>query len=146
MKKINMISRILLGVLAFVIFSIMFIHEDKSWHFVTVLFSLIVFGLSFPSTIFANKIIDKGNKIDNKISRIVYYISIPIVLFGICIALYMGILAFDDVFTAAFPSNDFASSLGQAFMILFIIGVMVIVVILPYIQALIINILKLFIK
>ena len=146
MKKINMISRILLGVLAFVIFSIMFIHEDKSWHFVTVLFSLIVFGLSFPSTIFANKIIDNGNKIDNKALRIVYYISLPIVLFGICIALYIGILAFDDVFMSAFPSNDLASSLGQAFMILFIIGVMVIVVILPYIQALIINFLKLFIK
>jgi hypothetical protein len=146
MKKINMISRILLGVLAYVIFSIMFINEDKSWHFVTVLYSLIVFGLSFPSTIFANKIIDKGNKIDNKISRIVYYISIPIVLFGICIALYMGILALDYIFTAVFPSNDFASSLSQALMFLFIIGVMVIVVILPYIQALIINILKLFIK
>lgn len=146
MKKINMISRILLGVLAYVIFSIMFINEDKSWHFVTVLYSLIVFGLSFPSTIFAYKIIDKGNKIDNKISRIVYYISIPIVLFGICIALYIGILAFDDAFMSASPSNDLASSLGQALMILFIIGVMVIVVILPYIQALLINFLKLFIK
>jgi hypothetical protein len=146
MKKINMISRILLGVLAYVIFSIMFINEDKSWYFVTVLYSLIVFGLSFPSTIFANKIIDKGNKIDNKVSRIVYYISYPIVLFGICIALYMGILALGYVFMAAFPSNDLASSLGQALMILFIIGVMVIVVILPYIQALLINFLKLFIK
>lgn len=146
MKKINMISRILLGVLAYVIFSIMFINEDKSWHFVTVLYSLIVFGLSFPSTIFANKIIDKGNKIDNKALRIVYYISLPIVLFGICITLYMGILAFDDIFMSASPSNDLASSLGQALMILFIIGVMVIVVILPYIQALIINFLKIFIK
>ena len=58
MKKINMISRIILAVLAYVIFSIMFINEDKSWHFVTVLYSLIVFGLSFPSTIFANKIIE----------------------------------------------------------------------------------------
>ena len=57
-----MISRVVLAVITFVLFSIMIINEDSSWNIVPIIYSLIVFGFSFPSTIFAKKIIEIGNK------------------------------------------------------------------------------------
>ena len=80
MKKINMISRIILAIMTFIIFSIILINEDSSWNIIPIIFALIVFGLSFPSTKFAEKIIAIGNRINNKFLKIIYYIVLPIVL------------------------------------------------------------------
>ena len=140
MKKINMISRVIMAVITFILFSIMIINEDSSWNVVPVIFSLIVFGLSFPSTIFAEKIIKIGNKINNKLLKIAYYVFLPIVLLGICLIIYMIVLYIDDTFINT--PNEFGAALGQAFLLLFIIAVMTIVIVLPYVQAIIINILK----
>ena len=144
MKKIYMISRIALAIITFILFSIMIINEDSSWNIVPIIFSLIVFGLSFPSTIFAKKIIEIGNKIENTFLKILYYIILPIALLVICLAFYMGILYIYDIFITT--PNEMGSTLGQALLILFISAVVVIMVILPYIQAIIINILKRTIK
>ena len=133
MKKIYNISRIVLACITLLLFSIMLINEDSSWFFVPILFSFIVYILSFPSTIFAKKIIKIQNKFDNIFFKILYYIVLLIALVGICFAFYTGIL---------YISDNFINDLGQALLTLFVVAVIVIVVILPYIQAIIINILK----
>ena len=144
MKKINMMSRIIMVVITFILFSIMIINEDSSWNIVPGIFSLIVFDLSFPSTILAERIIKIGNKINNKLLKIAYYIFLPIILLVICLAIYMIALYIYDAFITT--PNEIGAALGQALLLLFIVTVGVIVIILPYIQAVIINILKRIIK
>lgn len=144
MKKINMISKIIMVVITFILFSIMIINEDSSWNIVPGIFSLIVFGLSFPSTILAEKIIKIWNKINNKLLKIAYYIFLPIILLVICLAIYIIALYIDETFITT--PNELGAALGQALLFLFIVAVGVIVIILPYIQAVIINILKRIIK
>ena len=139
-----MMSRIIMVVITFILFSIMIINEDSSWNIVPGIFSLIVFGLSFPSTILAEKIIKIGNKINNKLLKIAYYIFLPIILFVICLAIYIIALYIYDTFITT--PNELGAALGQALLFLFIVAVGVIVIILPYIQAVIINILKRIIK
>lgn len=131
-------------VITFILFSIMIINEDSSWNIVPGIFSLIVFGLSFPSTILAEKIIKIGNKINNKLLKIAYYIFLPIILLVICLAIYIIALYIYDTFITT--PNELGAALGQALLFLFIVAVGVIVIILPYIQAVIINILKRIIK
>lgn len=131
-------------VITFILFSIMIINEDSSWNIVPGIFSLIVFGLSFPSTILAERIIKIGNKINNKLLKIAYYIFLPIILLVICLAIYMIALYIYDTFITT--PNEIGAALGQALLLLFIVTVGVIVIILPYIQAVIINILKRIIK
>ena len=139
-----MMSRIIMVVITFILFSIMIINEDSSWNIVPGIFSLIVFGLSFPSTILAEKIIKNVNKINNKLLKIAYYIFLPIILFVICLAIYIIALYIYDTFITT--PNELGAALGQALLFLFIVAVGVIVIILPYIQAVIINILKRIIK
>lgn len=144
MKKINMISRVIMTVITFILFSIMIINENSSWNIVPVIFSLIVFGLSFPSTIFAEKIIEIGNKLSNKLLKIVYYVFFPIILLGICLIIYMIVFYIDDYFITT--PNEIGTALGQALLLLFIVVVMVVIIILPYVQAITINILKKILK
>ena len=143
-KKIYMISKVALVIITFVIFSIMIINEDSSWNIVPIIFSLIAFGFSFPSTIFAKKIITIGDKIRNVFFKIVFYIVLPIALLVICLAFYMGINYIYDTFITT--PNELGAALGQALLLLFIVAVVSIAIIMPYIQAIIIIILKRIIK
>ena len=140
MKKINMISRVIMTIITFLLLSIVIINEDSSWFIVPVIYSLIVFGWSFPSTIFAEKIIKTGNKIDNKLLKIAYYVFLPIVLFGICLTVYMIALYINDYIIP--KPTGLGDAIGQVLLLLFIVSVISIIIILPYIQAIIINILK----
>ena len=146
MKKTYMISRIILTVITFVLFSIMVINEDTSAKIIPIIFSSIVFGLSFPSTIFAKKIIEKGNKIENTFLKIGYYIILPIILLLICLISYMIITYIGDNFIITPNENEIGDALGKGLNILFIEAVVVIAIILPYIQSIIINIIKKIIK
>lgn len=68
MKKTYMISRVVLAVITFVLFGIMLINEDSSWNIVPIIFSLIVFCFSFPSTIFATTKFKKSVNIINNLA------------------------------------------------------------------------------
>ena len=144
MKKVYMISRVVLAAMTLILFGIIIINEDSSWKFIPIIFSLIVFGLSFPSTIFAKKIIEIGNKIENIFLKILYYIILPIILLVICLFFYIVILHINDVFTTTL--NELGAALSKTLLLLFIVAIVVIMVILPYIQAIIINVIKKIIK
>ena len=143
-KKIYKISRIILSIIAYILFSIITINEDSSWIIVPIIFAVIVFGLSFPSTIFANKIISIGDNIKGKTLKFLYYLILPFVLLAICLALYSFIIYIDDTYYTV--SNELGPALGHGLFVLFLTIVGAICIIIPYIQALIVLLLRKFIK
>lgn len=144
MKKSYGISRIILAVMTVLIFNILFINEDESWRIIPFIFAAIVFGLSYPSSVISRKLINIGNKIENKILKILYYVLalpfISIFIFG-CICLIMYLIN-ENIPTP----NEMGAALGQALMFLFLIVVVFIGIILPYFQTIIVLILNRFIK
>ncbi len=140
MKKINMISRIILSIIVFILFSIFIMNEDSSWIIIPIIFSVITFGLSFPSTIFAQKIIKIGDKINNKLLKVLYYILLLIILLVLCLVIYFIIINIYD--KHIIHPNEFMDALDIGLLLLFIIYCLILAVVLPYFQAIIINILK----
>ena len=144
MKKSYRISRIILAVVTVIIFNIMFINEDESWRIIPFIFAAIVFGLSYPSSVISRKLINIGNKIENKILNILYYVlALPLISIfifgGICLIMYS--------INENIPTpNEMGAALGQALMFLFLVTVVFIGIILPYIQTIIVLILNRFIK
>lgn len=137
-KKIYKISRIILALLTFIIFNIILFYEDDSLVF-SALFALIAYGVSFPSSIITKKIINIGNKIENKILSILYYIIIlPIIVIVLVILTYVIITSIFD--------NSASLSLSKALFGLFLITVGAICIIVPFAQSLVILILRKFIK
>ena len=144
MKKINMISRIILSIIVFILFSIFIMNEDSSWIIIPIIFSVITFGLSFPSTIFAQKIIKIGDKINNKLLKVLYYILLLIILLVLCLVIYFIIINIYD--KHIIHPNEFMDALDIGLLLLFIIYCLILAVVLPYFQAIIINILKKIVK
>ncbi len=143
-NKWYMISRIIITILTFLIFSIMLINEDSSFSIVPIIFSIIVFCISFPSTMLSKKMIDIGNKIDNKTLKIMYYVIVlPILIFIIFIAIYLII---NNIIDTIPNPNEIGASLGQALLTLFVIAVVTTYIVVPYIQTIIVLILANFIK
>ena len=142
MEKSYKISRIILVVMAFIIFNIMFINEDVSWKILPPIFAIIVFGVSYPSSVISRLLINIGNKLESKLLKILYYvIALPILVF----MLILGIYTIFIINTIPTP-NEFGAALGQALLGLFCIAVGTICVIVPYIQTLIVLVLKRFVK
>jgi len=144
MKKEYKVSRYIILILTFLIFNIMFINEDKSWLILPPIFSLIAFILSFPSSIVSKKFIKIGDNIKNKILKILFYIFLPIVLLLISVGIGIIVAMFFEYILPGI--NDLGNALGQALSILFLIFIIIIAVILPYIQTIIVLILKKFKK
>lgn len=143
-KKIYMISRVILVVITFIIFKIMFIHEDSSWAIVAFIFSLIVFIVSFPSTLISKVFIKIGDRLDKRILKILYYI---IILPALIIFLFSGICCIIGFLYERYPSSDdFASVLGQGLLFLFLVVAWFVCIIIPYIQTLLILFLRSFVK
>lgn len=144
MEKSYKISRVILAVMAFIIFNIMFINEDASWRILPPIFVVIVFGISYPSSVISRLLINIGNKLESKLQKILYYvIALPIISF----LLFYGIYAIMCFIDESIPApNEMGAVLSQALMMLFWITVGAICVIVPYIQTLIVLILKCFVK
>lgn len=143
-KKIYMISRVILVVITFIIFKIMFIHEDSSWAIVAFIFSLIVFIVSFPSTLISKVFIKIGNRLDKRILKILYY---AIILPALTIFLFFGCCCIISLIYDSFSiPDDFAVALGQALLFLFLVATVAICIIIPYIQTLLVLLLKRFVK
>ncbi len=142
MEKSYKISRLILALIAFIIFKIVFINEDVSW-MIPLIFAIIVFVLSFPSSVVSKLIINIGNKLKSKLLKILFYIF----LLPIQFLLFLMIYGFIATFFESIPTpNDMGAALSIAFFCLFLVTIGTICVILPYIQTLIVLILKRLIK
>ncbi len=137
-NKIYSISRFLITLLAFIIFLIMIQSEDTSWLFIPFLFAGITYGLTYPSTYISKKIIEYGDKKKNLSSKILYYLGLPIVMFIVFLAAYYIIITF----ASGLHAETLAEGLGIALICLFIIAVTTIVIVLPYVQTIIVIILR----
>lgn len=141
MEKIYKISRIILAIIAFIVFNIMFINEDVSWKILTIVFALIAFGISFPSSIVSKKIMNSGDKIKNKLAKILFYlVALPIIIFGFFLLIYIFVTSIVD--TIPTTTGEFSAELGQGLLALFFVVIGTIGIVVPYIQTLIILILK----
>ncbi len=138
-NKIYRISRWVLAILVFILFNIFFINEDISWKILPPIFALITYCLSFISTIFSKKLVNFTNSINSIIVKIILYILIiPIIIFALFLAIY--ILLINTLFT--YSSNNISESLSHGLLFLFILTVFTIFIILPYIQSIVVFILK----
>lgn len=144
MEKSYKMSRVILSVIAFIIFNIMFINEDVSWKIFPLIFAVIVFGISFPSSVISRKLINIGNKLESKLLKILYYaIALPTISF----LLFYGIYAIMLFIAESIPTpNEMGAALSKALFLLFCITIGAICIIVPYIQTLIVLILNRFVK
>lgn len=143
-NKLYKTSRLILTIMTLIIFNIMFINEDIDWKILSIIFALITFGVSFPSTIISKKIINIENKIESKMLKILYYVIVlPII---ICVFFVVIALFFKFIYSNIPTPSDFGAQLGQALLGLFFITIGIICIVVPYIQTLIVLILKKYIK
>ncbi len=145
-EKAYKISRYVLPIISFVILCIMFINEDSSWITAALILSAIVFGLSFPSTWMSKKIYKFGSELESTFAKVSYYLLfLPILEFILFYLSYLLILFLGDKFIIT-KNNDLATALSQAFTVLFFVFVATVCIILPHIQAMVVIVIKRFLK
>lgn len=140
MKKCINLSRIFVALTVFIILNAWFLFEnDPQWIF-SIIVSAVVFFLSFPSSKVCKFLINNGDKIKNKILRILFYTLVLPIIFIIFIFIVMLLCAL--VVELFFPTDSI--SLGTAVLIAFAgIGILTCVMV-PYYQTIIILILRYF--
>ena len=139
-KKCVKPSRIFVTLTVFIILNIWFLLEnDPQWIF-SIIVSAIVFFLSFPSSKVCKFLINKGDKIKNKILRFLFYSLLLPIIFVIFILIVMLLCA---LIVELFFSTD-SISLGTAVLIAFTgVGILICTLV-PYFQTIIILILRYF--
>lgn len=141
MKKSYMLSRMILVIITFILFHVMFINEDRSWKALPLIFSFIVFCVSYPSSIISRKMIGFKTK---RARKILYYSFIlPLILF-LLLSVILGVIYF--LFEVFSTQSGFDTTLGQGLMFLFFVIVITICIVLPYIQTILVLIINRFIK
>lgn len=142
MKKCIKLSRIFVSLTVFIILNAWFIFEnDPQWVF-SIIVSAVVFFLSFPSSIVCKLLINKGDKIKNKILRILFYTLVLPIIFIIFIFIVMLLCALIVELFLPTDSNSFGTSVLIAFTG---IGILTCVLV-PYYQTIIILILRYFLN
>ena len=143
-KKLYKISRIIIAIITFIVFNIMYINEDISWKILPIFFAVLSYGFSFPSSIISERLMNFTDKIKNRIVKfLLYIIFMPTILFFLFLALYRVIMYFFDKMPTP---NELGAALNQALTAVFIVTIGTIFLIVPYIQTIIVLILKKFIK
>ena len=136
------LSRIIITFLVFIVLNCWFLYEnDPQWIF-SIIISVLVLVISFPSSKICKFFINKGDKIESKILKVLYYIfALPIVF-----TLLLFIVGIFCSFVVTLLENAGSLSLGSGILIAFIgIGIFTCVLV-PYFQTLIILILRYFFK
>ena len=142
MEKHIKISRIIITLIAFILLNIWFLYENDPQWIISTIISIIVFFISSPSSKICKFIINEGDKIENKILKILFFaFALPIIFF-----LLLCMVALLCAFIVEFfvPANSL--NLGLAVLIAFTgIGIFTCVLV-PYFQTLIILTLRKFLK
>ena len=134
----------MIAILTFVISIIITHNEDISVITVfTVLFTVVAFLLSFPSTFFSRKMMALGDRIQKLPFRILYYLAIPVVLFGLFLIVYQIIMLYDDLKHASgWSPSTLSEGLGYAIMLVTVMAIAFIAIVLPYLQTLLVLLLR----
>lgn len=140
MEKYIRISRVIITLMVFIVLNAWFLFENDPHWIIALIISIVVFFINFPSSKICKFIINKGDKITNKILKVFYYVfALPVIF--LLLLLIVGLLCACVV--AIFINS---LDLGTAILIAFIgIGILTCVLV-PYFQTLIILILRCFLK
>ncbi len=134
MEEYYSISRKIIAALAVIISLIMTVNEDISVKIVVPVFILIIAVVATVITApLSRKMIIVGDGILNLFLKVVYYIAILPVTALVAYVLYWFILMICD---------EYVVTLSMAVIVLFIIAAMVVVVVVPYIQTLLVLIIR----
>ena len=77
MKKSFATARIIIGMLTIIVTCIAFVNEDISTRLIgTVIFTITAIVLSFLTTPLSKRMLKYGDKIVNKLYRLIYYVEI----------------------------------------------------------------------
>ena len=140
MKKYYAVSRIVICVLTIVITNIAFINEDITMKLVaTVMFTIAALISCFVATPISRWAIGIGDRITNKGLRALYYIALLPLILLIVYLLCMLIMFISDHMER---SNEMGADLGQAILTVFICIAVFVALIVPYVQTLIVLLLR----
>lgn len=142
LEKYRKISRIIITLLVFIVLNSWFLYDNDPQWILSIIISGVVFFINSPSSKICIFLINKGDKIERKILKVLYYIlALPIAflvllfIVGLFCALIVALLEWTG-----------SLDLGLAVLIAFTgIGVFTCVLV-PYFQTLIILILRHFLK
>lgn len=142
MKKCRKLSRIFVALTVFIILNAWFLFENDPQLIFSIIVSAGAFFFSFPSSKVCQLLINKGDKIKNKILRILFYSLVLPIIFIIFIFIVMLLCA---VVVELFFSTD-SISLGTAVLMAFTgVGILTCTLV-PYYQTIIILILRYFLS
>lgn len=139
MKNSYAISRIVICVLAGIISLIVFHNEYITLMLGgTVLITVVALVISFLTTPVSKQMIGIGDRIKNKFLRVLYYFMLLPFILAVVYLLWILIYNFFDHMEA----TELGEALSQAVIALFLGGVVFIMFIVPYIQSLIVLLLR----
>ena len=134
------ISRIILTIITFLITIILGINKLDNVIVVSIIIALFTYSVSYSSTMISKKLVGIGDKLDNNLKRVIYYF----VILPIIIAIVYGIVY---TINKVFPiSKQFETSIAQTILFFISIELLLICIIVPYIQTLIVLVIRNFIK
>ena len=135
MERLYIFSGIILSVITAIIFNVVFTDEKDYGVIVSLVAAILVFGLSFLSSVVSKKLISRGSRIENKARKVLYYaLFLPLATIVIFIAVWSAM----HIIGTFFPS--------QGVMLMFLLVVAFICIVLPCTQTLIVLILGRFIN
>lgn len=134
MEKYYKISRQIICVLAVLISLIMCMNEDISVKIAATIFIFVVaLGASFLTTPISKKMVKTGDGITNKYLRVLFYAAVlPLTLLVAYILMWVDIFIYEQS----------AQTINMAVLTIFLYIATTIVVIIPYVQTLIVLILR----
>lgn len=135
-------SRIIMLILVVVVSLIMFINEDISMRLYGTLFiGIVTLVVSYLVTPISKKMIEIGDKIENKCLKILYYVfMLPVLL--VLVYLVCLLVLFLEEQKATSSHQDMGEALGEAIIVIALYTVSFIVFIVPYVQSLIVVLLR----
>lgn len=123
---------------------IVFHNEDISVRlFATALFTVVALITSFLGTRVSIRIIKTGDRIKNKLVKVLYYIGLPIAL--ICLTWFVWVIM-AVVNVKLTNTDDIGTSIGQSYILAIVAIAVCIFVIVSYIQTIIVLVLRKFKK
>lgn len=142
MKEYYSKSRIIMLVLAVVISLIMFINEHISFKiYGTFFIAIVTLVVSFLFTPISKKIIERGDRIEKKLLRIIYYVfGLPILLVMLFLVACVGItFLFNNKLES---TKEFGALLGIGILMFYLFIASGVALMVPYIQSLIVLFLR----
>ena len=135
MEKYIRISRVIITLMVFIVLNAWFLFENDPHWIIALIISSVVFFINFPSSKICKFIINKGDKITNKILKALYYVfTLPVIF--LLVLLIAGLLC---ACVVAILEHINSLDLGTAILIAFTgIGIFTCVLV-PYFQTLIVR-------